>query len=56
LGASLSQPERAIENVYQKFTNGQGEVKSLIESSFLPDDWKERYQVIWNEKMKILIG
>ena len=56
LGTSLSQPERAIENVYQKFTNGQNEVKRLIESSFLPADWKERYLAIWNEKVKILIG
>jgi len=54
LGKSLNQPERAIENIYQKFTGKRAKVEALIQSSYLPDDWKKRYLEIWDQKLRIL--
>lgn len=48
-------PERAVLNIYTKFAKASGKVKEVIESSFLPTDWKKRYAEIWDKKLSILL-
>ncbi len=51
----LNLPERAVLNIYAKFADASGKVKEVIESSFLPQDWKKRYVEIWDKKLSILL-
>lgn len=51
----LNLPERAVLNIYAKFAGASGKVKEVIESSFLPQDWKKRYVEIWDKKLSILL-
>jgi serine/threonine-protein kinase HipA len=50
----LNLAEKAISNSYAKFTSGSEKVEKVIQSSFLPEVLKIRYQEIWNSKVKIL--
>lgn len=52
---SVRLPERAVLNIYAKFADASGKVKEVIESSFLPQDWKKRYVEIWDKKLSILL-
>jgi serine/threonine-protein kinase HipA len=52
--ASLNLQEKAVFNIYAKFINAREKVEDVIQSSFLPDDWKEKYLEIWNSKIRIL--
>lgn len=49
----LNLSEKAVSNSYKKFVNATEKVEKVIQSSFLPEDWKVRYQEIWTSKIKI---
>lgn len=51
--SGLNLPEKAVSNSYKKFVNATEKVEKVIQSSFLPEDWKVRYQEIWDSKIKI---
>lgn len=51
---SLSLPEKAVSNIYAKFAGAREKVEGVIQSSFLPEDWKQRYLEIWDGKIRIL--
>lgn len=53
-GSGLNLPEKAVSNSYTKFINSRENVEKVIQSSFLPEDWKVRYLEIWNKKISIL--
>lgn len=50
----LSLPEKAVSNIYAKFAGAKDKVEGVIRSSFLPEDWKQRYMEIWDSKIRIL--
>ncbi|WP_234602859.1 HipA domain-containing protein [Dyadobacter chenwenxiniae] len=50
----LNLPEKAVFNIYAKFAGASEKVERVIQSSFLPDDWKQRYMEIWDRKIRIL--
>ncbi len=52
--SGLNLPEKAVSNSYRKFVNSSENVAKVIQSSFLPEDWKLRYMEIWASKIKIL--
>jgi len=52
----LSLPEKAVSNIYTKFAGASKKVEKMIQSSFLPQGWKQRYLEIWDTKCKILTG
>jgi len=39
----LKLPEKAVSNIYTKFTGASKKVEEMIQSSFLPQRWKQRY-------------
>ena len=47
--------DKAIENVYDKFRKVIPEWLLFIDSSFLPDDMKEQYKTLRQEKCKNII-
>jgi serine/threonine-protein kinase HipA len=47
-------PEKAVNNIYSKFAGARGKVEEMIQSSLLPQDWKQRYIEIWDKKTNIL--
>jgi serine/threonine-protein kinase HipA len=51
----LNLPEKAVSNIYAKFAEAGKKVKEVIQSSFLPEDWKQRYLEIWDSKTGILL-
>lgn len=50
----LMLPEKSVSNIYAKFSGARGKVEEVIRSSFLPEDWKQRYMEIWDSKSRIL--
>jgi len=50
----LNLPEKAVFNIYAKFAGASEKVERVIQSSFLPDDWKQRFMEIWDSKIRIL--
>jgi serine/threonine-protein kinase HipA len=52
LGASLQIGEKAIENIYQKFSKNLKSMAELISESFLNDDLKSQYQELIIERAK----
>jgi serine/threonine-protein kinase HipA len=50
----LNLPEKAVSNIYARFVGAKQKVEGVIRSSFLPEDWKQRYIEIWDIKCKIL--
>ncbi len=53
LGIVLNIPEKVRYNTYKKFQAFNTEVLTLINSSFLSDEKKEKYWEIWNKKQRI---
>ncbi|WP_229206967.1 HipA domain-containing protein [Dyadobacter crusticola] len=51
---ALNLPEKAVFNIYAKFAGAEKKVEGVIQSSFLPQDWKKRYIETWNKKIRIL--
>jgi serine/threonine-protein kinase HipA len=47
--------DKAIENVYDKFRKVIPEWLLFIDSSFLPDEMKEQYKTLIQEKCKNII-
>ncbi|WP_229204040.1 HipA domain-containing protein [Dyadobacter alkalitolerans] len=50
----LNLPKKAVFNIYAKFADAEKKVEGVIQSSFLPQDWKKRYIETWNKKTRIL--
>ncbi|MEX8548435.1 MAG: HipA domain-containing protein [Mucilaginibacter sp.] len=50
LAEKLNLPAKAVANIYKKFTSQRGQVLNLIQASFLPEEAKDRYIEIWDEK------
>ena len=46
--------EKVIENIFRKFLKVKDKWFAFIELSFLPDDMKERYKGIIDEKLKMI--
>ncbi|WP_229206859.1 HipA domain-containing protein [Dyadobacter crusticola] len=51
----LNLPEKAVSNIYVKFAGARKRVEGVIQSSFLPEDWKQRYLEIWDSKSGLLM-
>ena len=56
LGKSLQIPQKAVGNIFKKFTFKNKQVELLIDASFLDKEKKELYLKIWMEKQKVLFG
>lgn len=54
LGKSLKLTEKQTENSYQKFISKEKEIRWWIENSFLPNNQKEKLQILIDLRMKIL--
>lgn len=52
--SGLNLQEKAVSNIYAKFINGRRKMEEVIKSSFLPDNWQQRYLEIWDSKVRIL--
>lgn len=50
---SLSIPVKVRENVFLKFMSNNDKVESLIDASFLDEDSKNKYKLIWHQKQGI---
>ena len=53
LGIVLNIPEKVRHNTYKRFKSLNSEVRTLINSSFLSKEKKEKYWEIWNRKQQI---
>ncbi|NCI45600.1 HipA domain-containing protein [Sediminibacterium soli] len=53
LAKALQIPEKAMENVFKKFSVKNAQVNDLIRASFLSDDLKDQYLKIWTDRQRI---
>ncbi len=53
LAKTLNIPEKAVKNVYNKFSSKNKAVAEMISSSFLTPEKKQLYLSIWNKKQQI---
>jgi serine/threonine-protein kinase HipA len=56
LGFNLGISGKAVENVYKRFVGSRDKVKSMIERSFLPQDFQLEYLAIWDKKIKLFVS
>ncbi|NOZ47096.1 MAG: HipA domain-containing protein [Chlorobi bacterium] len=54
LAKNLSLNEKQKENIYQKFLKKENNIKWWIENSFLPENHKEKLQILINTRLKML--
>ncbi|WP_212002456.1 HipA domain-containing protein [Chitinophaga sp. HK235] len=50
---SLNIPEKVRQHTFKKFMSINDKVESLIDASFLDENSKNRYKLIWNQKQRI---
>lgn len=55
LGQRLNIPEKAIKNIFLKFSRENDKVQILIQASFLTKEMKASFTEIWNTKQRIFL-